>query len=137
MEVREIWTSDALVGYSDWPHISQVCRIERSVLSKKKKRRDVSYAVTSISSGKADATRLLKLSRGHWCIENRLHWVKDVTFDEDRCQVRSGAAPQVLSAIRNTVVGLLRIAGNANIAAALRRNAASPSFALDIINRAT
>ena len=82
---------------------------------------------------KASARRLLKLSREHWGIENRLHWVRDVTFDEDRCQVRSGSAPQVLSTIRNTVIGLLRIAGHSNIAAALRRNAARPDIPLRLV----
>ena len=56
----------------------------------------VSYAVSSIPAEDAVAGRLLKLSRGHWGIENRLHWVRDVTFDEDRSQVRTGAAPQVM-----------------------------------------
>ena len=92
-----------------------------------------SYTVTSLSTHKASARRLLKLSREHWGIENRLHWVKDVTFDEDRCQVRSGSAPQVLSTIRNTVIGLLRIAGNSNVAAALRRNAARPDIPLRLV----
>ena len=66
-------------------------------------------------------------------IESRLHWVRDVTFDEDRCQVRSGSAPQVLSTIRNTVIGLLRIAGNSNSVAALRRNAARPDIPLRLV----
>ncbi len=51
---------------------------------------------------------MLALNRGHWGIENRLHWVRDVTFDEDRCQVRKGYGPQVLACLRNFVIGLLR-----------------------------
>ena len=61
--------------------------------------------------------------RGHWGIENRLHWVRDVTFDEDRCQIRTGAAPQVMVALRNTVIGLLRLTGANTNAAALRTHA--------------
>ncbi len=67
--------------------------------------------------------------RGHWGIENRLHWVRDVTLGEDRCQVRTGSGPQALAAIRNTVIGVLRRAGHANIAAALRTYAGKPQAA--------
>jgi hypothetical protein len=64
--------------------------------------------------------RLLALNRGGWSIENRLHWVRDVTFDEDRSQVRKGARAQAMAALRNLAIGLLRRAGARNIAAALR-----------------
>ena len=63
---------------------------------------------------------MLALARGHWGIENRLHYVRDVTLGEDACRVRSDAAPQVLAALRNVVLTLLRAAGHTNIAAALR-----------------
>ncbi len=78
-----------------WPHLQQVCRLERQRVVKGKKQVAVSYAISSLPATDADARRLLSLSRGHWGIENRLHWVRDVTFDEDRSQVRTGAAPQV------------------------------------------
>lgn len=71
--------------------------------------------------------------RGHWHIENRSHGVRDVTFDEDRSQVRSGSLPQVLAALRNTVLGLMRQAGETNIAAACRRFAAQPWEALALL----
>jgi hypothetical protein len=61
--------------------------------------------------------------------------VRDVTFDEDRCQVRSGAAPQVLAACRNLVTGLLRRQGVSNIAAALRTRASYPQQALALVTR--
>ena len=78
------WTSDLLVRYSDWPHLPQVCRLERFVSPKRSTRRDVAYAVTSRSPADASPQRLLALWPGHWGIENRVHWVRDVTFDEDR-----------------------------------------------------
>ena len=84
-----------------WPHLQQVCRLERQRVVKGKKQVKVSYAISSLPATDADARRLLTLSRGHWGIENRLHWVRDVTFDEDRSQVRTGAAPQVLAGLRN------------------------------------
>ncbi len=93
----------------------------------------VAYAVTSLSAGVASPTRLLALWRGHWGIENRVHWVRDVTFDEDRCPVRTGTAPQVLAALRNLTISLLRLAGTANIAAAQRRHAAHFTEALALV----
>ena len=65
-----------------WPHLQQVCRLERQRVVKGKKQVAVSYAISSLPATDADARRLLSLSRGHWGIENRLHWVRDVTFDE-------------------------------------------------------
>ena len=62
---------------------------------------EASYAVTNLSPTVAGADRLLRILREHWHIENRVHWVRDVTFDEDRSQVRTGSAPQVMAALRN------------------------------------
>ena len=81
---------------------------------------ELAYGVTSLTSKQADPARLLALVRGHWQIENRLHWVRDVTFDEDRSQVRTGQAPHVMATLRNLAISTLRRAGAANIAAALR-----------------
>jgi hypothetical protein len=63
---------------------------------------------------------LLELNRAHWSIENRLHWVRDVTFDEDRCRIRKGAGAQVMASLRNLAISLLRMAGACYIAPALR-----------------
>jgi hypothetical protein len=81
---------------------------------------DVAHGVTSWTADKAGPERLLDLVRGHWAIENRLHWVRDVTFDEDRSQVRKAHAPHVLATLRNTAIGLIRMAGGTSIASALR-----------------
>lgn len=64
---------------------------------------------------------------------HRSHWVRDVTMDEDRSQVRKGSLPQVMAAMRNTVISLLRKAGETNIAAAFRKYAAQPWAALALI----
>ena len=66
-------------------------------------------------------------------MENRVHGVRDVTFDEDRCQVRCGAAPQVMAALRNVTISLLRLADKANMATALRRHSDHPSEALALV----
>jgi predicted transposase YbfD/YdcC len=135
IEQRNITTSEALVGYSDWPGLAQVFELGRHVMDQKtgKERVEVVYGVTSLSSPRATPARLLELVRGQWQIENKSHWVRDVTFDEDRSQVRCGNIPQVMAALRNTAIGLLRWAGHTNIAAACRQLAAQPVQALGLI----
>src|SRR5262244_1522195 len=135
IETRNLTTRQALVGYSDWPGLAQVFEVGRHVITKKtgKEQTEVVYGVTSLSSERATPGRVLELVRGHWAIENKLHWVRDVTFDEDRSQVRCGNIPQVMAALRNSAIGLLRWAGETNIAAACRRFAAQPAQALALI----
>ena len=133
VEVRRLWASDELVNYSDWPHLAQVCRTERIVHHQGKTRRELAYAVTSLSPQQADPARLLELWRGHWGVENRVFWVRDVTMDEDRSQVRTGSAPQVMAGLRNLVISILRMKEEPNIAAALRRCAAKPQLALSLL----
>ena len=125
--------SELLVGYSDWPHLVQLCRLERIVRNKGKTRAELAYAVTGLSPADASPQRLLALWREHWGIENRVPWVRDVTFDEDRSQVRTGSAPQVMAALRNLTISVIRLAGETNIAAALRRHAVHPSRPLALI----
>jgi predicted transposase YbfD/YdcC len=135
IEQRNITTSEALVGYSDWPGLAQVFEVGRHVITQKTdtERTEVVYGVTSLRPERATPERLLDLVRGHWQIENKSHWVRDVTFDEDRSQVRCGNIPHVMAALRNTAIGLLRWAGHTNIAAACRRLAAQPAQALALI----
>ena len=135
IEQRNLTTSEALMDYSDWPGLAQVFELGRHVIIKKtgEERVEVVYGVTSLRSEQVTPGRLLDLVRGHWHIENKSHWVRDVTFDEDRSQVRCGNIPQVMAALRNTVIGLLRWAGHTNIAAACRRLAAQPAQALALI----
>ena len=129
-EVRRLRCSTALRGYLDWPHLGQVCRIERAVTQKGRTRTEIGYAITSLAPQRATPARLLRLWRGHWEIENRLHYVRDVTFDEDRCQVRTGAGPQALAAVRDTAIAVARRAGYTTVAEALRHFAAAPAEAL-------
>ena len=133
VEVRRLWASDELIGYSDWPHLAQVCRTERIVHHKGKTRRELAYAVTSLSPQQADPRRLLELWRGHWGIENRVFWVRDETMDEDRCQIRTGSAPQIMAGLRNLIISLFRMGKEPNIAAALRRCATNPAYPLSLV----
>jgi len=135
IEQRRLTASSALLGYTLWPGLQQVFQIERTITVKKtgQQRHEIVYGVTSLSPQQADASRLLQLVRGHWCIENRSHWVRDVTFDEDRSTVRCGNIPQVMAALRNVAIGLARLAGHTNIAAACRYYAAQPWAALALL----
>ncbi len=76
--------------------------------------------MSSLAQQKASAADLLQYVRGHWEIENRIHYVRDVTFDEDRSQVRRGSGPQMMASLRNLTISLLRMAGVTNIASATR-----------------
>jgi predicted transposase YbfD/YdcC len=135
IEPRRFTTSQALAGYRAWPGLAQVFELERSVIIPKTGavRTETGYGVTSLASYQATPSRLLELVRGHWQIENQSHGVHDVTFDEDRSQVRCGHTPHVMAALRNTTIGLLRRAGYSNIAAACRLLAAQPRRALALI----
>lgn len=131
-EARVLRASGALVGYLDWPEQAQVLQVTSLVHCRRAHSRQIRYFVTSLPV-QVRPRALLPLVRGHWGIENRLHYVRDVTLGEDASQVRSGAAPQVLAALRNTVVALLRLHGWTNIAAALRHCAWAPGAALQLL----
>ncbi|MGL5865866.1 MAG: transposase [Dermatophilaceae bacterium] len=89
--------------------------------------------MTSADACAASPTTLAAWIQGHWGIENKLHWVRDVTFDEDRSQVRTGAAPQVMATLRNLIISLLRLHGWTNIAHALRHHAANNHRTLTLL----
>lgn len=117
-------TTSRLSGYLDWPGAQQVGVLERTRTVGSQASRETAFVITSLPPGRADAAALLRLVRGHWEVENRLHWVRDVSMGEDASRVRSGEAPQVLAALRNLALGLLRAEGVGNIAAAFRERAA-------------
>ena len=132
-ERRRLWASTALNEYLDWPVLGQVCCVERTRRRKGKETVERAYAITSLPPERADAARLLEIWRGHWGIENRLHWIRDVVFGEDQSQVRTESAPQLLAALRNLVIGMLRLGRVKNIAAALRHYGWKPHETLTLI----
>ena len=147
-ETRRLWAlSDPAVNAyagssgehgTPWPHVQQVCRIERERRQVRRGRVverqvEVTYAITSRAPQRADAAALLRANRAHWSIENGSHWLRDAILGEDACLVRSGAAPRVLAACRNLTLTLLRRAGYAGIAAALRTLAARPAVAVALV----
>jgi hypothetical protein len=124
-ERRTLRTTTALAGYLDWPDAAQVGQVESEVVRDGKVTREVRYFLTSAPRTLAPATQLLAWTRGHWSIENRTHYVRDVTFGEDASRVRTGSAPQVLAGLRNAAIALLHSwPATTSIAEALRRNAA-------------
>jgi len=72
---------------------------------------ELAYGVTSLEQKRASAERLLELNRGHWEIENRVHHVRDVTYDEDRCRIRTDNGPRMMASIRNLAISIARMMG--------------------------
>lgn len=137
--MRSIRTSTDLVGYLDFPYAAQVFFLHRYTtdLRGKELRSEFAYGVTSLSPEKAGPPRLLELNRDHWSIENKVHWVRDVTFDEDRSRIRKHAGPQVMATLRNLTISLLRMAGAINIAQGLRCCSWNKHRALRLVGLAT
>jgi predicted transposase YbfD/YdcC len=121
-ERRTLKATTALNDYLDWPGVAQVGQIKSVVEQDGQISKEPRYFITSAPRKLADAGHLLRLARGHWSIENRSHYVRDVTFGEDASRIRKGSGPEVMAAIRNAAIGFLRSIGVTNIAETLRRN---------------
>lgn len=98
-----------------------------------KTRHDRAAIITSLNPSQASPERLLEHVRGHWSIENRSHWVRDVTFDEDRSQVRTGQGPRMMAILRNLAIAIIRLLGFASLPQGLRRFAQRPRLALNAL----
>jgi hypothetical protein len=122
IETRSIRTSTELTGYIDFPYVAQVYFLHRYTTDLKgnELRSEFSYGVSSLSPEDAKPARLLELNRNHWSIENKVHWVRDESFGEDRSRVRKHAGPQVMATLRNLAISVLRMARVRYIAKGLR-----------------
>jgi predicted transposase YbfD/YdcC len=123
-----------------FPHAAQVIQIVRrrrplGGRNRKKWSSETVYAITSLTATQASPTELAHILRGHWTIEDRLHWVRDVVYDEDRSQIRTGNGPRVMASLRNLAITILRLTGTTNIAAALRHHARRAHRPLQTIMR--
>jgi predicted transposase YbfD/YdcC len=120
-----------------FPHAAQAIQIirRRRPLTSTKWSTETVYAITSLTVIQARPADLARIARGHWGIEDRLHWVRDVTYDEDRSQVRTGNGPRVMASLRNLAIAILRLTGHTSIAAALRYHARQPSRPLQTITQ--
>jgi hypothetical protein len=94
---------------------------------------EIAYAITSLTAERASAADLLNFNRGHWGIENRLHWVRDVSFGEDACRATAEQCPQNLAALRNVGLTLLRKSGVNEILSTLRNFATRPTDLLKFL----
>ena len=121
----------------DFPGAAQIFRIIRYTggLDGQRTRKEVVYGITNRTADQADDQQLATLVRGHWSIENSIHWVRDVTYREDASRARTGNAPAVLAALRNAVTTTLRLAGAINIAAARRAASLNPKAVVQLLTR--
>ena len=129
------------------PHARQVFLIERYVTRKVRQRRKNSrkyktvtvrsavaaLCITSLPAREAAPAHLADYVRGHWHIENKIHWVRDVTFGEDASRVRTASRPRVMATLRNIAIGLIRRAGHTRIAATIRKIRYDPHLLLAIL----
>jgi predicted transposase YbfD/YdcC len=136
-EQRTIQVITAVHPALPFPHARQVARIvrQRRHGPTGRERMQVEFVITDLTTEQADPAQLAALVRGHWGIENRLHWVRDVTFAEDHSALRTGHAATVMATLRNTAISLLRLAGHQNIAATAAANGRRPERILQLIER--
>ncbi len=122
IETRKIWTTADLNDYLDFPQVGQVFVIERHCIEKKsgKTSCEIAYGITSQTPQQADAQHLLKVNRGHWCIENSCHYILDWNYDEDRCRIRTGYGPENITRLRRFAVGVIKSKGVRSVAQKMR-----------------
>ncbi|HAX89715.1 MAG TPA: ISAs1 family transposase [Cyanobacteria bacterium UBA11370] len=102
---------------SEWVGLARLVKVERTGTRASKPYHQIAYYISSLS---LNAAQFAQGIRGHWGIENRLHWVKDVVLEEDSSRIRLGNAPANLSIIRSLVIAILRYNGYSSITKAVR-----------------
>jgi len=115
-----------------FPYAQQAIWITRTRTTrsggKPKRSTETAYAITSLTAIDATGAQIAQVVRGQWGIENRLHYVRDVSWDEDRCQIRTANGPHVMASLRNLALTILR---HTNIAAGPRHHAHNPTRPLN------
>lgn len=134
VETRSIKVVTVAAGIL-FPHAAQAAQITRRTRPIKSRNwsTETVYVITSLPAAQAQPHQIAAWLRGHWAIENSLHWIRDVTFGEDQSQTRTAHGPQVMATLRNLAINLLRLAGATNIAAALRHQARQPNRPLKLL----
>jgi predicted transposase YbfD/YdcC len=135
IEHRVIRVSQELCAYlqTDWPGITHVAQLTRTRTEKGETTVEVVFLIAILPPQANEPSSLLALCRGHWAIENSLHYVRDVTFVEDRSRIRTGHAPQVLATCRNLAITLIHRSGSSHIAAARRSFSYHPRRAFHLL----
>jgi predicted transposase YbfD/YdcC len=134
-ETRHLIASTDLNGYLDWPGVAQVFRLQRTWQERGIEKQALHYGIVSLPPRVADASRLLAVRRGHWSIENQLHYPKDVTMDEDRSLVHRGQGPTILAMLRDSALSLIRLTGCRRIASRLRALGDRPADAVALVTQ--
>jgi predicted transposase YbfD/YdcC len=110
IEKRYLTVTSELNAYLDFPHVQQVFRLQRVIQQQQtgKLTYQVTFGITSLPSEQCSPETLMALIRSHWHIENRLHYVRDVTFHEDASRIRHTKRQRLLATLNNFVIGLIR-----------------------------
>ncbi|WP_320065522.1 ISAs1 family transposase [Micromonospora sp. RTGN7] len=110
----------------DVPHAAQAIQTRRRRHRLEQPKRfttETVHTITDLRVHQAKPAQLADWIRGHWSIKNKVHWGRDITYDEDRSQIRTGTGPEVMAALRNAAIGALRLTGVTNITATNRHHA--------------
>ncbi|HUY46393.1 MAG TPA: ISAs1 family transposase [Streptosporangiaceae bacterium] len=135
IELRSIWVTPHVAGIG-FPGVFQAYRIHRQTFDlywNQIREPETVYGISTWTLWQASAAGILAANRGHWGIENREHYVRDRTFDEDRSQIRTGSSPQVMATIKNTAISILRLIGCPNIADGMEKLSRRPQHVLDLL----
>lgn len=135
LETRTLWASADVSAYLDWPAAEQALCLERRVirLSTGEISTQTAYGITSLASDQLDLSKVLERWRGHWGIENRDHWVRDVILGEDASRVHRVALPHVMACLRNAVISFVRAIGMPHVKDARRHFALNLDQAFSFI----
>jgi predicted transposase YbfD/YdcC len=135
LEKRTLESTTALNDYLEWPGVAQILRrsCQRTHIKSGKTTSHVRYAITSLSREMFSLDQVESVWRRHWTIENQLHYVRDVSFGEDQCQIHAANAAQALAALRNGILALLRFEGWPSPPTAFRHFEAHPQHALHLL----
>jgi predicted transposase YbfD/YdcC len=129
IERRTLYATAELNDYLNWPAVGQAGLIERVRMAKNTGQilsHEREFFVTSLIPQRASPPQLLQINRGHWTIENKSHYVRDVSFNEDASRVRKGSSAQVMAAFRNVTLAMLRRVGVTRIREAFIKNSVQP-----------
>src|SRR6266699_2440996 len=123
LEIRRIISTTDLNEYfaREWRDIGQVFQIERRRRTKQGESREVVYGMSSLSLSQTPPLQMLRFIRGHWAIENRLHWRRDVTLGEDACLVRHRPVALMLAVLNSALLALMDFHRVTNVARQIRR----------------
>jgi predicted transposase YbfD/YdcC len=135
IEVRKIYCSSEINDYVEFPYVRQVFYIERftELIKKDTNRGEIAYGITNMPKELFSPEDILHYNRNHWGIENKSHYVRDVTFNEDKSKIRKKNGPEIMANIRNLCISMMRLVGIKNIAQGTRDFMMNPELAIDLI----